>query len=636
MMIHVSTSARQHVSLACLIAVFVAYSRRLLLSLSVLIGSTFAESVNDVREVQIAFSPRGEAAPLILRELQSAQQRVDVAMFYFSHAVLADTLCVLARRGVSVRVLTDGRMNRPAHRPLLDRMAACGVSVQFLPLPNDARMHLKCAVIDEATVITGAANWSPAAFDQNFEDTLVIRSRELSRHYRAKLNELAAKAENLLLDSASVDRTPSPKFAAAQQQPPPASAAEARIPPKIAVRDVRQAAVHFCPGREGIRHVLAQVREAAQRIDIGIYLINDTEVVNALTDMARSGRVKVRLLVNSGMLDGTLLPRLQTLWDAGVEVLYFQADRRALHLKSAVIDGRYVWTGTANWTTGAFDLNVEDMLFFESSDMARAYTAALDGIAGVSQSFAPLSLGHRAADVEARADYSRSGWLTGLPPTGPRTNWTSINVFGDPPFPAFETRATVSYLPDEEYFPVLLNLVQSAHQSILITMFAMPETKTAAPYREQLLHALEQAVKRGVYVRMLLHMPTSLQDRLHEAHSNWAEKLRAKGIDVRLNLPHIHLHAKTVVVDLAKILIGSHNWSEGSLSSRAVYESSALIVLPRQDVRFADYLFSRQAISDMRSREHWEQELTLLRHAGGMHSKQRAAFFRDKEAPATP
>lgn len=319
-----------------------------------------------------------------------------------------------------------------------------------------------------------------------------------------------------------------------------------------------------------------------------------------------------------------------------MEVRYFQADRRALHLKSAVIDGRYVWTGTANWTTGALDLNVEDLLFFESPDMARVYTVALDGIAGVSQSFAPLSLGHQAADVEARAEYSRSGWLTGLPPTGPRTNWAALNIFADPPFPAFETRATVSYLSDEEYFPVLLDLVRNAHQSILIAMFAMPETKTAAPFREQLLHALEQAVQRGVYVYLLLHMPTSLQDRLHESHANWAEKLRAKGIDVRLNMPHIHLHAKTVVADLAKILIGSHNWSEGALSGTGVYESSALIVLPEQDIRFADYLVSRQAISDMRSREHWEQEITLLRHAGGMHSSQRAAFLREKEAQAAP
>jgi phosphatidylserine/phosphatidylglycerophosphate/cardiolipin synthase-like enzyme len=365
-----------------------------------------------------------------------------------------------------------------------------------------------------------------------------------------------------------------------------------------------------------------------------MYLLNDPEVVQALTSVAREGRVPIRLLIDSGMLAGSLLPHVQQLWDAGIAVHYYQKDRSALHLKTAVIDNRYVWTGTANWTTGALEVNAEDMLFFDSPDMARLVTAFLDGIQEFSQSFAPLSLGQEVAVIDIEPEVGPGGYLTGIPPGQPRAEFD--HLLRDPAFPGFEVQAAVSYLPDGDYLPVLLNLIRKANQSILVAMFVMSETQTKAEAQEQLVRELERAAARGVYVYLLLHTPTSVNDRLDESHSNWAERLRPKGIDVRLNLPHIHLHSKMVVVDLAKVLIGSHNWSEGALSGKRVYESSVLLELPAQDIRFADYILSRQTIRDMRSRPLWEQEKSLLRQVVTMNSDERAAFLRDRKGTTAP
>ncbi len=88
---------------------------------------------------------------------------------------------------------------------------------------------------------------------------------------------------------------------------------------------------------------------------------------------------------------------------------------------------------------------------------------------------------------------------------------------------------------------------------------------------------------------------------------------------------------KTVVVDLAKVMIGSHNWSEGSLSGKRVYESSALIVLDGQEPKLADYLLSRKIVSDMRSRELWEQEITTLRHLNQASGKEKDALLAELE-----
>lgn len=597
-----------------------------------LTGTRSAATIPEVREAQVAFSPRGEALSHILRELRGARQSVDVAMFYLSDKNLVDALCFLAqRRDITVRLLTDGGMSTSAQVPVLKKLAQHGVSVFILRLPGRARMHLKCAVVDGETVIAGAANWTSTAFGQNFEDTLIIKSKALGKRYTDHLDGLMTKAEPF--QENIYEQPPRASFPEIERYEPSKRRDRYQPPRSKMVRDIRQTELFFTPGPDGLDRLVAHIRHADRRIDIGMYLLNEAEITEALIETAQRG-VQIGMVIDSGMLGG-LLPQLQALSDAGVEIYYYQQDRASMHLKAAVIDERYVWTGSANWTTGAMMLNVEDMLMFDSVDMARAYVQFIDGIREFSQSFAPLSWGHEVAKVELQVDRDSSGYLVGLPPTIPRTQFQNLNLSKDPSFPAFEVRASVAYLPDDQYLPVLIDLLQNAHQSILITMFVMPTTATEARHQERVVRELERAAARGVYVYMLLHLPPGMEG-LHVAHSNWAKTLRERGVDVRLNLPGVHLHDKMVVVDLAKVIIGSHNWSDGALSGSRVYEASVLLVLAEQDSRFADYVFSRQVISDMRSQELWEQEVSLLRHLRSMRRGDQKAYIRQLEGARQP
>jgi phosphatidylserine/phosphatidylglycerophosphate/cardiolipin synthase-like enzyme len=197
-----------------------------------------------------------------------------------------------------------------------------------------------------------------------------------------------------------------------------------------------------------------------------------------------------------------------------------------------------------------------------------------------------------------------------LPPTVSRTDYTP------PPrrnLGALETTAQVKYLRDEEYLPALLHLIQTAKQSLIGTVYVFSEQKTDAPCQEQVVNALIQAARRGVYVYLVLHTPDETTDRLNEQHSAWAERLRREGLDIRLAHPTIPMHAKLLVADQSKILLGSHNWSEGSLSGKRVYESSVLVVLEEPDVRLAELILDLPILSDMRSRELWEAERDRIR-----------------------
>ncbi len=560
-----------------------------------------------------AFSPGGGCIPLILAELEQAQTRVDVAMFYFSSDALVNMLCKLsAERGIAVRVLADSDMDQTATRPVLEKLRDHGVSVVVVTPSGSGKLHHKCAVVDEKVVLTGAANWSEAAEQSNHEDVLALYSPALAAQYLARFDEIQAIGVPLAGPPPSkmarrIDRRPSPP--------------RRNMPGTEAV--AAQARVYFTPARRQILDDLLPQLKNARAVDVGMYLLTDKELLATLAEIASNATVRV--VVDASALAGKGLGNLQVLWDAGVQIASFHGDRASMHLKSVVIDERQVWTGSANWTETALGGSYEDMLCLDSLALARLYSQNLGGIFAAGRSFESQAL-----DLSAAAENSAdSGFCAALPETGPRTNFTD---FARVPFPAFEAAGKVAYLPDEEYQPALRRLIQSARQSIFIGMYVFSEQKSEAPSTEELIGDLEAAVKRGVYVYLLLYTAPSTVDRLAEQHSNRAERLRKAGIDVRMALPGTPLHMKTVVVDLAKVMIGSHNWSEGSLSGKRVCESSALIVLDGQEPKLADFLLSRNTISDMRSRALWEQEITTLRHLNQSRGAERDGLVAELEA----
>jgi phosphatidylserine/phosphatidylglycerophosphate/cardiolipin synthase-like enzyme len=559
---------------------------------------------------------------------------VDLAQFYVTHPDLIDALCALPAKGIQVRLLTDVTMGEAAQQPTLDKLTRHGVLLYLIEPPKRGKMHMKCLVVDAKTVVAGTANWTQQAFDLNFEDTLKIASPALAAVYLAKMDELTSSdmASEVHGSGAKPARLnfPLPKPPVVRTPPGRVNAPGGR---KFTVPAPES---FFLPNPEPFDRLAAQIRSATSRIDVAIFLLNEDRIVSALTERAKARGCAIRILADVGMLGSGNLEVLQNLATAGVEIRTFGSDRENLHMKTGVIDGHFFWTGSANWTKGAMSLNVEDMLCFDAPELAAWYGKWMDGFAKVCQPFAPLQ-----AQTASNATHPAPAgkWPVGLPSTAPRADWDHLVEHVD--FPPLETNAWTAYLPDEAYAPVLLDLIRKAHQTILIAMYKVAESgeKAAAGFHGQIVSELEKAAARGVYVSLLLHVPVSPQDALYDAHSHWAERLRAKGIDVRLSLPTLPMHEKFVSVDLCKVLVGSHNWSEGALDGSRVYESSALVVYPQQQKWLADYFFSRPSVSDMSSREAWERELTLIRHAKNMDDNLEKYQFLESlgvETEATP
>jgi phosphatidylserine/phosphatidylglycerophosphate/cardiolipin synthase-like enzyme len=480
----------------------------------------------------VAFSPGGGGIPLILAELEQARTRVDVAMFYFSSEALAEALCQLsAERGIQVRVLTGTDMDTTANRPVLERLRQHGVDVYVVSPEGAGRLHHKCAVVDGKVVLTGAANWSEAAEESNHEDVLALYSSELAAEYLAHFDEIQADGKRL------EGPPPSPMARRVNNRLP---SPPRNLPGTSATADRTRG--YFTPARQAILDDLIPLLKNARTVDVGMYLISDRELMDTLAKI--STNATVRLVVDSVAVNGRGLGDLQTLWDAGVQVACFHKDRASMHLKAVVIDERYVWTGSANWTPTALDGNYEDMLWIDSPALARLYSENLSAIMADSRSFETKALDLSAAD-DSRIDPV----FAPIACHRPSHQFTDL---GRVPFPAFEGSGKVAYLPDEEIQPALRKLIQTARQSNFIGMYVFSEQKSAAPFTEEIVSDLEAAARRGVYVYMVLYTPPGTADRLDEHHSNRAERLRRAGIDVRLALPTVPLHMKTVVVDLSR------------------------------------------------------------------------------------
>ncbi len=571
-------------------------------------------------EVAVSFSPRDDALSHVLLELQHAHRSIDAALFYLSHPQLIDALCRIAAEGrVRVRLLTDVEATRPADRHILEQLIRNGVDVRTLTIPG-GKMHMKCALLDSTTVLTGAANWTTEAFDHNIEDSVVLKSTGIAQRYQSHFEQLFSNATPLVASTGQIPEIARGVHQNIVQFP-------SAVDPSLPAAPL-PAEVFFSPGREGPRRLGEQIIMATNSVTVAMYLLNDSAMRQALAEKARRGDVPVRLLVDAGMLDGALRPVLQELAEAGAEVMWWGAERGILHLKTAVIDRRYVWTGSANWTPNALDRNAEDMLLMDSTNVAAMYLELLHSLWSQAKVFRPA--GRLSAEIMQDSCTMRDGFAVGLPPTGARTNWN--NVLDKKSFPSFDSRAVLQYLPDDQYYPALLKLIQEARQSVLIAMFVFTPPKDKEPLKDRLVKTLVEAAQQGVYVRLVLDLSAGEGDSLAQAHEEWAEVLRKQGVDVRLSIPTVSLHAKLVVVDLANVLIGSHNWTEGALSGERIYESTVLLTLPHQDRRWADYVFNLETVSDMRSREHWQEELRQMRQLSGLRGKSQSKYLQELES----
>ena len=129
---------------------------------------------------QVYFSPRGGCTEAIVDALDKAMSEIFVQAYSFTSKDIAKALVNATKRGVHVEIILD-KSNRSKKYSAGDFTAHMGI-----PTYIDAQhaiAHNKVMVIDRETVITGSFNFTKAAENNNAENLLIIRSKELAKEY---------------------------------------------------------------------------------------------------------------------------------------------------------------------------------------------------------------------------------------------------------------------------------------------------------------------------------------------------------------------------------------------------------------------------------------------------------------------
>ena len=115
-------------------------------------------------------------------------------------------------------------------------------------------------------------------------------------------------------------------------------------------------------------------------------------------------------------------------------------------------------------------------------------------------------------------------------------------------------------LTPDNYFPYVLELVESAHDELLI----QNQTFNAPKDNHDALRALIDAViakqRAGVKVRIIFRLV------LPSVARKVLEELRDYGVDLAGVKVQPNCHTKGIIVDRRQVLIGSQNWSNDGVS----------------------------------------------------------------------
>jgi phosphatidylserine/phosphatidylglycerophosphate/cardiolipin synthase-like enzyme len=138
-------------------------------------------TVNAAGTIEVAFSPNGGGAALVVKAIGEAKKTIKVQAYSFTNADIAKALVDASKRGVNVRVVLDKSQETEKYTSATF-LANAGVPVRI----DDefAIAHSKIMIVDDENIVTGSFNFTKAAEERNAENVLVIRgNKELAKLY---------------------------------------------------------------------------------------------------------------------------------------------------------------------------------------------------------------------------------------------------------------------------------------------------------------------------------------------------------------------------------------------------------------------------------------------------------------------
>lgn len=261
--------------------------------------------------------------------------------------------------------------------------------------------------------------------------------------------------------------------------------------------------------------IAADISQAQLQVDVAAYDLDAEPIINALIDLRARG-VTVRVVTDE---DNGDLPGIRRLRRGGISVV---EDKRTslMHDKFIVVDGRYVWMGSLNFTTNGVYCNNNNLVRFDSSRLAANYTAEMDEMYD-DQLFGPDS-----------------------PNTTPKEQLTINGI-----------QIENHFGPEKEMSPIIARAVIRAQEEILFMAFSFTDDQIG---EAMLGRADAGVVLRGVFETVgsdtgFSYFPTMAQS-----------EMTMENIAVRTDGNPRIMHHKVIIIDRETVIFGSFNFSDNA------------------------------------------------------------------------
>lgn len=284
--------------------------------------------------------------------------------------------------------------------------------------------------------------------------------------------------------------------------------------------------------KERLKEVILEAKES---ILLFTFTFSDREFINLLNKKAKEG-VDTKIVIDREH-KGPLL----TTGSDQLQILTRDSGEGRLHHKLLVVDNRFVWIGSANFTSQAFSFQENLMMGIDSKELAQFIT----------QESEVFEKGLRRTQIEPLIFSSKDQTLEYylLPHCDSRFN---------------SLEKTINTRGKKE----LIQKISGAKEHIRICMMLWTEPELA--------DAIIKAHHRGVFVEVLLQ----------DIKGDIASRLKHEGISVNKNSSLHFMHNKWMLVDNRYFIHGSANWSRSSFSRN----DESFIILNDLDQEQIDYL----------------------------------------------
>ncbi len=264
----------------------------------------------------------------------------------------------------------------------------------------------------------------------------------------------------------------------------------------------------------GLDETIAEdILQAELQVDVAAFDLDAEPIVNALIELEDRG-VVVRVVTDEDNADLSSIRRLRR---NGISVV---EDKRSglMHNKFIVIDGRYTWTGSLNFTANGVYCNNNNLVRFDAPELAANY------IAEMNEMYDERLFGPDSPDATPNEQLLIGGVQV-------------EDYFG----------------PEKKIAPIIARTVASAQNEILFMAFSFTD--------DQVGEAMLGRADAGVQIRGVFETVGSDTVYSYYPHMAAAE---LSNVQVRTDGNPRIMHHKVIIIDRETVIFGSFNFSDSA------------------------------------------------------------------------